>query len=244
MKAYLPIIRDSPVYPVIYDSNGVVLSMPPIINGDHSKITLNTKNVFIEITAVDHFKAKIVMDTVVAMFSQYCAKPFEIEAAQVIDAEGKTHVYPTLEYRKEIVTRSQVNGLVGVDLSAKQIAELLTKMCLRSKALDAEKIEVEVPPTRHDVLQACDIIEDVAIAFGYNNLKKTIPKTMTIAAQFPLNKLTDQLREQVAQSGFTEALTFSLCSREDVAEKLRKNIKDIPAVHIANPKTQEFQVRL
>ena len=61
----MPIIKDSPVYPVIYDSNGVVLSMPPIINGDHSKISLNTKNVFIEATATDLTKAKIVLDILV-----------------------------------------------------------------------------------------------------------------------------------------------------------------------------------
>lgn len=53
LKAFLPIIQDSPVYPVIYDSNGVVLSLPPIINGHHSRITLGTKNVFIECTATD-----------------------------------------------------------------------------------------------------------------------------------------------------------------------------------------------
>ena len=53
LKSYLHIIKDSPAYPVIYDANGVVLSMPPIINGDHSKITLSTKNVFIECTATD-----------------------------------------------------------------------------------------------------------------------------------------------------------------------------------------------
>lgn len=53
LKQYLPIIRDSPVYPIIKDKNGVVLSMPPIINGDHTKITLNTRNVFIECTATD-----------------------------------------------------------------------------------------------------------------------------------------------------------------------------------------------
>merc|ERR1711963_1203663 len=73
LKAYLPIIKDSPVYPVIYDSNGVVLSMPPIINGDHSKITLNTKNIFIECTGTDITKTKIVLDTLVAMFSVYCS---------------------------------------------------------------------------------------------------------------------------------------------------------------------------
>ncbi len=52
LKEFLPIIKDSPVYPVIYDSNNVVLSLPPIINGDHSKMSKETKNVLIEITAV------------------------------------------------------------------------------------------------------------------------------------------------------------------------------------------------
>ena len=69
LKAYLPIIKDSPVYPVIYDSNNVVLSMPPIINGEHSKISLNTKNVFIEATATDLTKAKIVLDIIVRILN-------------------------------------------------------------------------------------------------------------------------------------------------------------------------------
>lgn len=53
LKQYLPIIRDSPLYPVVLDSNNVVLSMPPIINGHHSRITVDTKNIFIECTATD-----------------------------------------------------------------------------------------------------------------------------------------------------------------------------------------------
>ena len=40
--------------------------------GEHSKITLDTKNVFIECTATDLTKAKIVLDTIVTMFGQYC----------------------------------------------------------------------------------------------------------------------------------------------------------------------------
>ena len=71
LKHYLHIIRDSPVYPVIYDSKRRVLSLPPIINGDHSKISLETKNVLIECTATDLQRAKIVLDTMVAMFSGY-----------------------------------------------------------------------------------------------------------------------------------------------------------------------------
>merc|ERR1719244_2458376 len=122
------------------------------------------------------------------------------------------------------------------------MAELLTKMCLASKVTSPDSISVLIPPTRADVLHPCDIYEDVAIAHGYNNITKTIPRTLTVAQQLPVNKLTDQLREATAQAGFTEALTFSLCSREDVSTKLKKEIKDIPAVHIANPKTLEFQV--
>ena len=53
MKEFADIIVDSPLYPVILESNGVVCSLPPLINSDHSKIKLTTKNVFIEITATD-----------------------------------------------------------------------------------------------------------------------------------------------------------------------------------------------
>lgn len=63
-----------------------------------------------------------------------------------------------------------------------------------------------------------------------------------MARQYPINKLTDQLREQVAQAGFTEALTFTLCSRDDIGSKLNHDIDEIAAVHISNPKTLEFQV--
>lgn len=114
LKQYLPIIKDSPVYPVITDSNGVVLSLPPIINGDHSKITLNTKNVFIECTATDLTKAKVVLDTIVCMFSQYCKDKYEVENCEVVYPDGKTCLYPELEYRNEVVSVEVTNRKIGI----------------------------------------------------------------------------------------------------------------------------------
>lgn len=73
---YLPIIRDAPVYPIIYDRQDRVLSFPPIINSEHSKITLNTRNVFIDVTATDDTKLQIVINIVATMFSEYCEEPF------------------------------------------------------------------------------------------------------------------------------------------------------------------------
>lgn len=95
--------------------------------------------------------------------------------------------------------------------SGESVAKLLSKMCLQTQLNKSGKeIAVTVPPTRHDIIHACDIYEDVAIAYGYNNIIRTLPNTFTIAQQYPLNKLTDLLREPIAQAGFTEALTFSL----------------------------------
>lgn len=243
LKQYLPIIKDSPVYPIIYDSKGVVLSLPPIINGDHSKISLNTKNVFIECTATDLTKAKIVLDTLVCMFSEYCSEKYTVEYCEVVKPDGMSLKYPCLSSRTEIIQTRKVNSYIGIEESPQLIATLLGKMCLKSQVLSSgQEIETLVPPTRQDILHACDIYEDVAIAFGYNNVPKVMPSTYTVGEQFPLNKLCDKVREQIAQAGFTEALTFSLCSRDDVSTKLGKKIEDIPAVHVSNPKTMDFQV--
>ncbi|CAH1965807.1 unnamed protein product [Acanthoscelides obtectus] len=245
LKQYLPIIKDSAVYPVITDKNGVILSLPPIINGNHSKITLKTKNVFIECTATDLTKAKIVLDTIVTMFSVYCATKYTVEKCEVINPNGTKAIYPTLRYRQENISVKKVNKKIGIDETPENIVKLLSKMCLTSELIPGSKnsVKVTVPPTRQDVIHACDIYEDVAIAFGYNNIKRTLPKTSTIGEQLPINKLTDLLRYPIAMAGFTEALTFTLCSKDDISTKLGiELISSLPAVHISNPKTLEFQV--
>lgn len=246
LKPYLAIIKDSPLYPVIFDSNGVVLSMPPIINGDHSKIKLSTRNVFIEITATDLTKARITLDTIVAMFSTHCDDKFTVEPILVENFDGKTTEYPTLNYRQEIVTADYLNKKIGIDIDADTIASKLTKMCLKSEVTDKDKgeITVTIPPTRSDVIHSCDIVEDVAVAYGYNNIEKTFPRSVTVGRQQICTKVSERLRHEVVAAGFTEALTFSLCSREDVGVKIRKTVEEMErtAVKIANPKTLEFQV--
>ncbi|XP_065176367.1 phenylalanine--tRNA ligase beta subunit-like [Sycon ciliatum] len=243
LKQYLHIIEDKPVYPVIYDKNRVVLSMPPIINGEHSKMTANTRNVFIECTATDLTKATIVLNILVTMFSMYCKEPFTVEAVDVQLVDGSVCTYPELKYRTESVPVAEINGKVGINEPAEKLSSVLTRMCLTSELSEDKKIiAVTIPPTRADVMHACDIVEDVAIAYGYNNIEFVLPQTCTIGKQLPMNKLTDLLRADVAQAGFTEALTFTLCSRADVSSSLLHPIESVPAVHIGNPKTLEFQV--
>ncbi|KAL4427309.1 hypothetical protein ABPG77_003218 [Micractinium sp. CCAP 211/92] len=243
LKKFVPIIQSSLVYPVIYDSDRRVLSLPPIINGQHSAISLDTRDVFIECTATDLTKAKIVLNTVVAMFSEYCERPFEVEPVEVVDALGNTHVYPHLDTRQMEVDASYIRGCIGVDLPADQMAQLLSKMQLTASAsADGSRVQVQVPITRSDVLHACDVMEDVAIAYGYNKLVKTVPKTVTVGKELPLNQLCELLRGECAMAGFTEILTWALCSHAENFEQLQRQDDGTTAACIGNPATAEFEV--
>ncbi|KAL4440220.1 hypothetical protein ABPG75_003221 [Micractinium tetrahymenae] len=243
LKKFVPIIQSSLVYPVICDADRRVLSLPPIINGQHSAISLDTRDVFIECTATDLTKAKIVLNTVVAMFSEYCQRPFEVEPVEVVDALGNTHVYPQLETRQMEVEASYINGCIGVDLPADKMAQLLSKMQLTAAtSADGSKVQVQVPITRSDVLHACDVMEDVAIAYGYNNLVKTVPKTVTVGKELPLNQMCELLRGECAMAGFTEILTWALCSHAENFEQLLRQDDGNTAACIGNPATAEFEV--
>lgn len=249
LKPYLPIIKDSPLYPVILDSSGRVLSLPPIINGSHSKIALNTKNVFIECTATDLTKANIVLDTIVTMFSEYCAKPFTVVPVKVDyqDESSKivnSYVTPTLSTRRERARIDFCNSLIGTKLSPAEIQKLCNKVQLGPAELleDDTVLEVTVPPTRSDILHSVDIAEDVAIAYGFNNIVKSVPKTNTVGAAEPLNQVGDLLREEIGRAGYIEVLTHGLCSIYDNFTALQCPVREDWAVSLSNPANVEYQV--
>jgi len=217
LRKYLHIIRDSPVYPVIYDANGIVCSLPPIINGEHSKITLKTKNVFIEVTAVDLTKANIVLDIICCMFGRYCQA---IEPVKVVNEEtGENLVYPNLGTYEFDVDIARLCKNIGISIDRGTAMKLLHRMQVPSLILDdregAMHLRTIALPIRPDILHACDIEEDLAISYGFNNVVHSKPKTWTVGRQQPLNKLSDLLRGVIVEAGFTEVLTWSLISHEN-----------------------------
>ena len=78
-----------PNFPLIRDADDVVMSLPPIINSRHSQITLDTKNIFIEATAVDEYKANVCINQIIAAFSYYCKEQFTVEPVTVKYADGR-----------------------------------------------------------------------------------------------------------------------------------------------------------
>jgi phenylalanyl-tRNA synthetase beta chain len=100
--------------------------------------------------------------------------------------------------------------------------------------------KVLAPFWRGDVLHECDILEDVAICYGYTKIVPTLPPSATVGGRVRINKFTDFLRQEMAQAQYNEVLNFALCSRAEVTTSIF-NQDESKLIRIANAKTKEFQ---
>lgn len=277
LKKYTPLLAGAPAYPVVRDATGAVLSLPPLINGDRTKVTLGTTNILIECTATDLTKAGVVLNTLVACYARWAAVPFTVEpvtieyeaflpptvvAEEAEDAasrEGSPHtlVTPDLSQPKVDASVAYINAAVGVTLSPEAIVDLLVRMQVSATVSpagggvangdgtdDGATVSVSVPINRSDIIHACDVMEDVAIAYGFDAIPEHPLTTATVASQTPLNRLSDLLRSQVlAAAGYTEVLTWvTVSTAENTTDVRRTTPADTKrAVVIGNPKTAEFQ---
>ena len=275
LKSYLPIIAGSSSFPVIRDSKRRVLSVPPIINGDHSKITLSTRNVFIECTATDLTKAGVTLNTMVAMFSRYCEQAFTVEPVHVeyesshgyAPVAGKSFETPDLSERIMEVPAGLLTRCINPEspLALDTVVDLLARMGLRASVkaagvtstrfadeapqLSTEHesiVQVKVPVTRSDVMHVCDLVEDLCIAYGFNNVVPEISSTLGRPCEQPVNQLSDLLRGEMAMGGFSESLTWALVSLKENFDFLRRPVPKVgeigAPVRLSNPKTKEFEI--
>ena len=242
LSKYLYLIEDKEVYPLMMDSNGVILSVPPIINGMHTKMTINTKNVLIDITGLDYTKCVIVLKILIAMFSKYCSEPFTVEQVKVTK-NGESKLYPDCEPRKFVTNIDYLKQTSGIPktVTAEEIVDLLSKMELNSKQLNEKELEVDAPMTRSDILHQCDIAEDLAIAYGYNKIEKLNVNTLCHGKPQPYNKLSDLFRNEMAYNGYVEFLNMALLSKKDMFNNLLEENEDEKTAKISYSKTKEFE---
>jgi phenylalanyl-tRNA synthetase beta chain len=241
----LHIIRDAPGYPVFLDSERHVLSLPPIINSDLTKISLDTTDVFIDCTATDQTKLEIVINTMVAMFSVYASEPFTVEPVQIYSEHNHcTRLCPNVTPRSMTAEVSYLNACTGLNFLPSEISDLLGRMCIFATPSPHNKdlLDIKIPITRSDILHQCDLMEDVAIGFGYNALPRpNFLRSATVGAPLSTNKLADIVRKEVAYAGWTEVMSLILCSHKENYENLKRK-DDGRAIVLENPKTEEYQI--
>lgn len=197
----------------------------------------------IEITALDKTKVEIVNHMLVAMFAGYAES---IEPIKIVSPHNnESRESPDLAPRQMQAEVDYLNQVTGLDKDSDGIAKLLSKMGYDVSQSNPDKnlLDVAVPITRADVLHQADIMEDYAIAYGFNKLPRFYPnKSSAVAAPLPINKLADIVRLESAASGWTEVLPLILCSHEENFEWLNRKDDGNTAIKLANPKTAEYQL--
>ncbi len=169
-----------------------------------------------------------------------------VEHVKIISKHNhETRETPDLTPRETQAEVSYINDCCGLSLSADDICKLLKRMSYKASPSksSSDLVDVHIPPTRADVLHQCDIMEDVAIAYGFNNLPKSFPtKSGTVAQPLMVNKLTDIVRLEAAMAGWSEVMPLILCSHDENFGWLNRKDDGNTAVKLANPKTTEYQV--
>jgi phenylalanyl-tRNA synthetase beta chain len=174
------------------------------------------------------------------MLTIYRIEPVEI----VSEHNGESRQTPDIRPRATKAEISYINACCGLSLTAEEICRLLERMSISaSPSSEKDMLDVKIPITRADVLHQCDIMEDVAIAYGFNSLPQEFPgKSGTIGAPLMINKLSDVIRIEAAMCGWSEVMPLILCSHDENFAWLNRKDDGKTAVKLANPKTLEYQV--
>lgn len=169
-----------------------------------------------------------------------------IEPVKIVsEHNNETRITPDISPRTAQAEASYLNQCCGLDLPPAELCKLLEKMAYHAKpsASNPDLIDVDVPLTRADVLHQADIMEDVAVAYGFNSLPRGFPKISgTIGQPLPINKLSDIVRMEAAMANWSEVLPLILCSHDENFSWLNRKDDGNTAVRLSNPKTLEFQV--
>ncbi|MDI3474404.1 MAG: phenylalanyl-tRNA synthetase beta chain [Thermococcaceae archaeon] len=209
-REYGHLIKDKPYYPLLVDSEGKVLSMPPIINSETTgRVTTETKNVFVDITGWDLNKVMLALNVVVTALAERGGK---IKSVKVVypDFEIET---PDLTPKEFEVELDYIRKLAGLELSYEEIKELLERMMYEVELEDG-KAKLRYPAFRDDIMHARDVLEDVLIAYGYNEIEPEEPKLAVQGRGDKFIEFEDAVRELMVGFGLQEVMTFNLTNRE------------------------------
>jgi len=234
---YGSIIRSFPLWPMLVDDEDQVLSFPPIINSNTlGRITEGDQDILVEVTGTDY---RTVLNTLTIVTLSLTDRGHEILSAGVHYPYGpvKEDVTPKLETRQMLLDPSDVGRLLGLELDAHHIAELLGRVRYGARVKEGA-VEVTVPCYRMDIMNPVDVIEDVAIAYGFNNIQPVWPRIATTGAVSRLEEFSDLAREAMVGLGFQEILTFSLTNREGQEHKM--GLESLKLVEVENPSSVHF----
>ncbi len=201
-RDYARLVEDFPRFPLIVDADDRVLSFPPIINGELTRVTTATKNILLDCTGTDR-RAVMTATNII------CTALIEAGATvETVEVDGEE--MPTLAPAERVVSVEECASLLGLPLTAEEMTRLLRRMRFGAELDGESRVRVLVPCYRADILHDWDVFEDVAIAYGFENFDSALPATSTVAEEHPITAVAGAVRSVMTGLGYLEVIPFTL----------------------------------
>lgn len=229
---YADLINKFDRYPLILDKDDQVLSMPPIINGELTKLKAGTTNLLVDVTGTDEIAVNQTLNIICSSFGESGGK---IESLEVVYPD-RTVITPDLSPKIKNVNIERANRFIGLDLSPEEMVYLLKKARMDAKIVNDE-ITVKIPSYRIDILHEVDLIENIAIQYNINKINPVIPDVFTVAKEDSWFENDKFIREALIGLGFQEVMSLMLTNEDNHYTKMNQEIDE--RVEVAQPISQE-----
>jgi phenylalanyl-tRNA synthetase beta chain len=236
------IVKGAERYPIILDSKNTVLSFPPIVNSNATKITANIKNILVEVTATNKRTAE---DTIAIIAMSLFDSGYEIQPVTIDDIDtGKKELTPKMDLKRMQIDSSYINQVLGLNLDIHDISFCLNKSRLGTEIEEKQngKVACTIPRYRTDIFHQIDIVEEVAIGYGVFNFQPTLPWSKTSGAKSDLTSFFNVAREILIGLGMLEILNFSLVSKKVQYELMGIRDDITKVISVNGTKSSEYEV--
>lgn len=238
--AYARLLADHQRYPVLKDANGTILSMPPIINSEATKVKLGSKRLFVDVTGISESAVVKSLNTFVSSLLELGGTAYSVE---IVAPDGSVTVSPDLSPREVDIDLNQAKRWLGLPLDAEKLTESLQRMRLDAIPLEGTEstFRVRFPALRTDFKHMVDVFEDLAIGYGYKNIVPSYAGQATTGQARPEDDRSDLFRSIMLGLGFTEIMSLPMTTEELHFQKFRLPVPE-HYTRIANPKLKAMTV--
>jgi len=232
-KDYGHILGNFSLAPLIIDANQKTVSFPPIINAAATTVTTKTKNLFVEVTGINKEDAEDMLSVVATILQ---SAGFALESVQITGAKNSS---PKLEQKKILVNPSLINQILGLNLSTSKIISSLKKSRLDAST-KGKNIICIIPAYRFDIFGPMDLVEEVALGYGIQNLEPTLSPSQTLGQTNPVSLKLKSLSQIMIGLGYLEALNSSLTSKRVLYDMTNRDSTKI--LSVLDSKSQEHTI--
>ena len=227
------VLGDSKNVPIIIDSEGNTVSFPPIINAALTTVTTKTKNILVEVTSIEKDAAEDMLSVVSSILQMAGFQIFELKIS------GGKNSTPKLNERNIIYDPKLTSEILGIEMSPSNMVTCLKK-CRLDATIKGKKITCVIPRYRFDIFGPMDLVEEIALGYGIENLEPKLSPSTTIGQKDNVTIKTSVITKTAVGLGLLEVVNSSLTSKKNLYELTKRDSSQM--ISVLDSKSQEHTI--